>query len=280
MSSLEVGPSTGGPPAGSESPRRRMSSPRVWGLALLAGAVAGLAAWSIGEVVHARVAPPKMVVTASPTGGFLSGDEILRRSTSKRSAQLLEAGLTFGSLGAALGLALGLAGGVAGGSARASWRPALAGLVLAGLAGAAVPQVVLPTYYRVVNPDTNELFVGIMTQVVLSAVIGLAAGAAFGIGFGRRSHVVNAAIGGTLGAIAGALVYEMAGAIAFPMDETSTPISVTAVTRLFARLAVSILAAAGMAMAALNQGEPAIPSSAAPSREAAPEPAQASGLEA
>ena len=57
-------------------------------------------------------------------------------------------------------------------------------------------------------------------------------------------------LGGLVGGLLGAVVYEMIGAFVFPMDKTTQPISETWGTRLIARLAVAIFAAAGAAWGA------------------------------
>jgi hypothetical protein len=48
-------------------------------------------------------------------------------------------------------------------------------------------------------------------------------------------------------------VYAVKGALAFPLEETSDPLSATWGTRLFARLAVTTLASAGAAMGTLER---------------------------
>ena len=69
-------------------------------------------------------------------------------------------------------------------------------------------------------------------------------------------------IGGFLGAALGTVVYEFIVAIAFPMVGTSRFVSVTPGTRLLARIAVTVLAAAGVAMGLTMR--------LAPERDAAP----------
>jgi hypothetical protein len=261
MSPIEMDPPPSATPAGGLTTRRPFSPVRVWVLALLAGMIAGFTSWLIGEAIHSRYGPPKLVVISAPSGGFVDSAEIQKRGTTKRAGQMFEADLTFGSLGAILGLALGLAGGSARGSARAASIAAFVGSILGGSVGATVSQVILPIYYRFFNPDTNDLILGIMIQLAISSAVGAVGGVAFGIGSGDRRHAVRATLGGLLGAIAGALVYEMGGAIAFPLDETSNPISVTWATRLFARLAVTTLASAGVAMSVLNEVKGTISSS-------------------
>jgi hypothetical protein len=173
----------------------------------------------------------------------------------KQSAQILDVALVFGSLGTVLGLGLGLAGGYARGSPQAALRAAIAGSILGGAVGAAVVPMILPTYYRIFNPDTNDLIVGFLFHIVISSSIGAVGGAAFGMGFGDRRCAVRASFGGLLGAAAGAVVYGIVGAVAFPLDQTSSPISATWGTRLIAHLAVTTLASVGVAMGALDQSK-------------------------
>ena len=137
---------------------------------------------------------------------------------------------------------------------------AIAGGILGSAVGAALTKVILPIYFRILDPDTNELIVGIMIQVLLSSAIGAAGGASFGVGLGDRSRGFRAALGGLLGGTAGALVYEMVGALAFPLAKTSGPIATTWDARLLAQLAVTILTSGGVAMGALDQAKGAVTS--------------------
>ena len=235
-SSLTRGLATGGqlPPAS------------IWALALTAGLIAGFASWLIGESLHGRFAPPD-----ARTGRRLSPEQIQSRATAIHASQGAEAAVAFGSLGAVSGLALGLAGGYARRSARAALIAAIAGSILGGAAGAIVPRVLLPIYYRMHDPDRDDLILAVLIQGGNWSVIGAAAGAAFGIGLCDRGCALRALLGGFLGATAGVLVYELVGAIAFPLDETSKPLSATWGTRLFARLAVTMCTSAGAAIGAL-----------------------------
>jgi len=221
-------------------------------MALTAGLIAGFTSWLIGEATHGRFGPPTLVAISGPAGGFLSAPEIHKLRMAKRVAQTLDATLVCGSPGAVLGLALGLAGGFARGSARAAFIAAIAGSILGGTVGAAVTQVILPIYLGILNPDTNDLIVGILFHIVISSAIGAVGGAAFGAGLGDRC-AVRAAGGGFLGAAAGVLVYQIVGALAYPLAETTSPISATWGTRLLARLAVTTLASVGVAMGVLDQ---------------------------
>ena len=253
MSSTEVDPPPGAALAGGPATGRPLPPARVWALALTAGLIAGFASWLIGESVHGRFAPPD-----TRTGRRLSAADFKSRTMAKDAAQELEATLAYGSLGAVLGLALGLAGGCARGSARAALIAAIAGSILGGTAGAIMPRVLLPVYFRMHNPDRDDLMLAIMIHAGNWSVIGAAAGAAFGIGLGDRGRALRAVLGGLLGAGAGVLVYEIVGGIAFPLDGTADPLSATWGTRLFARLAVTILASAGAVLGVLGPAKQAI----------------------
>ena len=188
MSGVEVDPPAGEAIPGGSRTGQHFPHVRVWVLTLTAGLIAGFAAWLIGEATHGRFAPPTLVNMAGPSGGFLSGPEVQKLDTAKRSAQILDAALVFGSLGAVFGLALGLAGGFARRSARLASRAAIAGGILGGAVSAAVIAVILPIYYRILDPDNNELIVGFLFHAVISSAIGAVGGAAFGTGLGDRSR--------------------------------------------------------------------------------------------
>jgi hypothetical protein len=254
MSRNEVDPPPGATHAGGSSTRRHAPLARVWVLPLLAGLIAGFASWLIGEALHRRFEHPDFALSGPPS----SAEVMSSLFRAERAAQRLDAILSFGSLGAVLGMAHGLAGGSVRGSVRAALIAGIVGSILGGLVGAAVTQVILPIYHRILDPDTNELMVGIVIHVVISSAIGAVGGAAFGFGLGDRSRGCRAVVGALLGAVAGSLVYEIVGALAFPLDGTSKPIAATWGARLFARLAVTTFASAGLAMCALDHAEAAI----------------------
>lgn len=253
MSGSEAYSHAGPALAGGSSTLQPFSLARVWILALMAGLVAGFIAWLIGEATHARFAPPKLVSISGAKGGFLTGPEIYKLQTAHRAAQMRDLTLVFGALGAVLGLALGLAGGCARGSGRAALNAGVAGSIFGGIVAAAVIRVILPIYHGIYDSDTNDLIVGIVFHLVISSAIGAVGGAAFGSGLGGRRLVVRAAAGGLLGAAAGVLVYQILGAVSFPMAETSSPISLTPVTRVLAGLAVTTLASVGVAVSVIEQ---------------------------
>ncbi len=69
-------------------------------------------------------------------------------------------------------------------------------------------------------------------------------------------------LGGLAGAALGAAAYELIGAGAFPAAQTARFVSTTWETRMFARLAVTVLAAAGAGLAAAEPRKRSIPPTA------------------
>jgi hypothetical protein len=221
---------------------------RVWAPALIAGLIAGIASWLIGETFHGRFNP----AAAAASGARPSAEMKARFVGEAQAAATLEATFAFGSLGAVLGVTLGLAGGFARRSARAAWIAPVAGSILGGAAGAGMSRALLPVYFRMFDPDQGDLILAILIQGGIWPVIGAAGGAAFGIGLGDRDRAVRALLGGLLGGLAGVLVYETLGAVVFPLEGTSHPLSATWGTRLFARLALTTFASVGAAWGALD----------------------------
>jgi hypothetical protein len=256
MSHVEVDPPPGAPRDGEPIPARPPSSSRIWAFALAAGLIAGFASWPIGDVIHARYAPPEFINMASSSGGFISTAEVQKLTRAKQARQVLEAALFFGASGAILGAAFGLAGCYAGRPAGSARNALLFGALVGAASGAAAAAASLPVYLRFLNTDTNDLAMGFMFQALTAAAMGAAAGASFAVGLGDRGRIIPAIVGGLMGAVAGVLVYEAAGALAFPLDKTSSPISATTLTRLLGRLSVAVLAAAGVAMGVLDKRKP------------------------
>jgi hypothetical protein len=263
MPQIAADPWPGAPLGGGLDTGRPLRPVRVLALALAAGLIAGFASWLIGESIHGRFAPPD-----ARTGRRLTPEQIQTRRGAIEASQSLEAAVAFGSLGAVTGLALGLTGGCIRGSARAALIAAIAGSILGGAAGGIIARILVPVYFRAYNPDRDDLILAVLIQGGIWSVIGAAAGTAYGIGLGDRGRVLRALLGGLLGATAGMLVYEMVGALAFPLGGTSDPVRATWGTRLFARLAATIFTSAGAAIGVLGAVKGAIDPRAFSSRSA------------
>ena len=214
----------------------------IW--ALGAGLLAGAAAWLVGEATL-EVFRPTMVTMDTPVGRMTAASaQELMRTDMKNST------LAFAVQGACLGLALGLAGGLARGSARSGAAAGLAGAVLGGALALGASAALQPVYYRNVQLDQVEqrLTVPMLVHGGIWGAAGLAGGLAFGLGLGRgRSSTARAAVGGLVGVLLAAFVFEVTGAMAFPKAATTRPLSLTPGSRLMAKMMASVLSAAGVA---------------------------------
>ena len=145
--------------------------------------------------------------------------------------------------GGLLGMALGAAG-AAGRSVKAALVAGLVGGVLGAALGAGSPAVVLPVYERYRQAHDSDLTASMVMHASLWGGIGAAAGLGLGIGLGGRWRPWRGALGGLVGALAGAVLFDLVGALAFPLDETGLPDPTSARARLMGRLVVAAAVAA------------------------------------
>ncbi len=217
------------------------SAPRLILIVSLWAALAALISWGIGETKVLRV-------TAKQERFMAAGRQIEWETptTRNRAAQVNTASLNavFGGL---LGLFLGLAGGLLRRSPKAALVAGINGAGLGAGLGGVVTYFVLPFYARYRQWNSGDLVVALVLHTSLWAGIGAVAGLAFGLGLGGRLRLLKATAGGLLGAICGGILFDLIGALAFPLDETGEPMSTTGRTRLLARLLVAVFAAAGAA---------------------------------
>src|SRR5262245_3725815 len=209
---------------------------------LLAGLAAGLIAWAGGELTE-RI-PTTVVASEYEIGGS--------QQLAGRAAGIgKKAVLTYGLLGGVLGLSLGAVGGLMGRSGKRAGLGAAVGLLAGGGLGAAASKVLVPLFIRNERVLQDDLLLPLLTHGGTWAAIGLAGGLAFGLGLGGPgSRLVHATLGGLLGGAVAAGVYEVAGAVLFPLEKTAQPISEGVGSRLFARLVVAGLVAVCAAIAA------------------------------
>jgi len=104
----------------------------------------------------------------------------------------------------------------------------------------------LPFYFRALDKAQEELSRDLTLPLLIHggiwAACGLAGGMAFAIGLGAGgSRLIKGAVGGLIGALLGAALYEMIGATAFPHDLTTSPLATIWIPRLLARLLVATL---------------------------------------
>jgi hypothetical protein len=212
---------------------------RLWPWGLAAGVAAGLIAWLAGEVVHGTFSPPdSLLKNVNPALSPALASE-------QKLANIKNAILAFGLMGAILGLILGGVGGLARGSLRAGVMAGLIGLLAGGAVGAGVSWVLVPIAERNSDLLSDNLGFALLFHAGIWSAVGAAGGLAFGQGIAGRGSIPRAILGATLGALLGTVIYELVGALAAPMDETSRPLSITASTRFLARLAVILPTALG-----------------------------------
>jgi len=238
-------------PSGSAVPANAPGSPgsgrsgavRLW--ALGAGAAAALVSWLLIEATLDSF-KPKVMATRSMGSPFMNPGWEERATAATRNAAL-----ALGLMGATVGLALGLAGGLARQSARAGAVAAFLGLVLgaAAGAGAALAAVPLATQVRERDPlnTSAEMASSLLVHGLPWAAVGAIGGLAFGIGLGGRAPACRGLVGGLLGAVAGAFLYEIIGALALPGSRNIEPIAATWGVRLLAQFLAVIPLAAGVA---------------------------------
>jgi hypothetical protein len=225
-----------------------VSSARLWLLALAAGIGAGLIAWLIGEPVVEFFKPvTRKVVSYGMTNQLPTAESLA-------ATEIRNAALAFAILGGVLGLALGLAGGMVRGNGRAALIAAGAGLVLGALAGVTTSYLLVPVFRARFDMVSQDLTVSLLTQGGIWGAVGAVGGLALGVGLGGWNRMGRCAAGGLAGGFLGTVVYELAGASLFPLDETYLPLSISASSRLVARLAVGVCVAVGSVVATQVSG--------------------------
>jgi hypothetical protein len=208
---------------------------RLAWLLLSTGVVAGLVAFALGEPLY-KFIPPKLVPRD------LMGTKIMVPSletecvaTTKNSA------LAFGALGFCLAGSLGVVGGFGRRATSSPLRGGLIGAVLGATLGAGVSLGLLPwsILAQADYPD-HDLILAMATHSVIWGLIGAAAGLAFAVGLGERRLCASILMAGMAGAVIGAIAFELIGGTFFGLAETGKPISKTWLTRLMARLLVTV----------------------------------------
>lgn len=205
---------------------------RRWIAAIVLAIVAGVIAWGAGETRLLRV-------DSAETDVMLLGQKI-RSATAETTqrAETITAIRTFAFFGALLGLASGLAGQ----SPKSAIRAALLGLFLGGVSGGVAALAVIPIHSRLLIEPVSEFLTTFVAHAGIWMPIGAAAGLALGLGSNLDARQTRLAIvGGLLGAAIAAILYEVAGALAFPLAETDLPISKSPGSRFLARILLALL---------------------------------------
>jgi hypothetical protein len=211
-----------------------------WLLAL-AGLIAGLVAFGIGEATY-KVIPARLAEVRTP------GSVVMAPSPETQAvADVRNAALAFAVLGGLLGGFLGIVGGLARRSGTAAAGAGLLGL----LAGAGLPACVsLATIQRIADaraiaPD-YDMALSMLMHGLIWGLIGAVSGLAFAVGTGRWRLFAHAALAGLVGAVVAAIAFDLLGAAFFPTADTGDPVSTTWPTRLMARLLVALATVVGV----------------------------------
>jgi hypothetical protein len=217
---------------------------RPWLGAVVAALLAAGGAWLLGESGVARAVAADAAI---PTMG-----QIVMAPTvaTTHTADVKNAVRTFGAFGALLGLLLGLAGGWSRINARAAWTAGLVGLIAGGVTGAAGPLFVVRAFHHWQSEGADDLIVSMVMHSGLLTFVGAAAGLALAIGLGNKRRLDHAALGGAIGAVVGAVAYDLIGAFAFPFANTADPLATTAAARFVELIVPAIAIAVGAASGA------------------------------
>jgi hypothetical protein len=156
-----------------------------------------------------------------------------------------------GILGLLLGVALGITGGLAIGSLRSALLAALIGGVLGAAAGSGLAALLVPVFYRFMDPESGLLWLFMVHAGTFSAV-GAAGGFALGWGLGDRHALWRATLGGFFGGLIGAFALETIISVEFPFLRTFDPVISEPIPRVAAHLCAAFAAAllAGIAAGA------------------------------
>jgi hypothetical protein len=211
---------------------------RARGWVALAGLVAGLVAFGVGEAVYGLIPTGKEEVN---TMGRLL---IVPTTRTTNLADTRNAAVAFGLLGASLGGILGLAGGLARRSSSAMLTAGTLGAILGLATGAGLSFAVLPLFFRTepIYPE-YDLTISMIMHGSIWGAMGAAAGLAFAVGLGEWRLLGRSLVAGFVGAVLGAVVFDLIGVVLLPVGDTGQPISSTWPTRLMARLMVTIATA-------------------------------------
>jgi len=218
-----------------EEAKARVSRGRK--LAALGGILAGLASFGAGEALDKIIPAALVAQTAQSSNQPVMGPT----PETEKVAAVKNAALAFGALGLCLGGFLGIAGGLARRSTFAAVTGGLLGASLAAIVGAGVSLALLPRFLAAQTRfPQNELIISVSMHGLIWGLVGASAGLAFAGGLGERRVVGGALAGGLVGAVLGAVAFDMIGAAFFEAADTLMPISETWPTRLMARLLVTI----------------------------------------
>ncbi len=202
----------------------------------IAGVVAGLLAFGLGEAVYGLI--PAETSKIQTLGNVVTA----QTGQTLEVAAVRNAALAFGVLGLCLGGTFGLAGGMIG------RRPTIAtlgafglGAIVGALAAAGVSLALVRQALQTAERYPEyELPIAIVMHAAIWGVAGAVAGLAFAVGRGVPRYWPRALAAGFAGGLLGAIAFDLIGAAIFPLANTGEALSTTWPSRLLARMLVGL----------------------------------------
>jgi hypothetical protein len=209
----------------------------MWSLSL--AVAAAILTWILGEAGLLTVKAAKMSYNMMGTPAFGETGE------TRAVAEVRTTSLTYGALGGLLGLALGLSGSVSAGRLGTNRMAPIVGLIAGIGAGSLGSLLFLPLYNRWIVDNLDEWLRSLILHCGLWGPLSATAGLAFGLGAGgwkRASRTLGISLACVILFVAG---YELIGAFALPLSETSDAVPGTWHARLFAFVGVACFTVVG-----------------------------------
>ena len=116
----------------------------------------------------------------------------------------------------------------------------MAGLVVGTIAGALVPWMLVPEFYRLLKRAPNPML-PVLMHAINYAAIGGAVGTAFGYSLLGQRGVTKGLLAGIMGAILGSILFAVLHTFFFPMEWDFSPMPGKSVSRLLAHVCVAML---------------------------------------
>ena len=231
--------------------------------ALLFAVLSALAAWGVGQLAAERFS-----YSIATSGGMPSGAEIAKQNAAFAQSQAQRAAVVFATLAGLLTMSLGVLGGWSRSNRNAAIRCGVLGLVLGAAVAGGLSLAIFPGYLLGYSPDGDDLTRPFLYFGGLWGVVGLVAGAVFGLAQGGGTpRIVRSAIGGAVGGVLGGVLIQVIGGVAFPLDKVIEPFPVEGITQatgVWSRLVARLLAALPIALGVTGLHSPPAPVVAPP----------------
>ena len=122
------------------------------------------------------------------------------------------------------------------------------GLLLGAAVGTVVPLQLVPLFYRSAGRPPNPAL-PLLVHTAMYATIGGMGGLAFGFGLCGLGGAAKGFLAGAMGAILGAITYNVVHTIVFPLEWDLSPMPGSGVSRLLAHLCVALSSIACVVLA-------------------------------